>query len=145
VVVVVAIPLVDMALCWLVDHQTRGGAAGPRTIHASYVPVLRQGVHITVTVGGLLVIARLWGIDLFALTARGTGGRLAGDLIDIAVTLLLAYLAWHFAKTEIDRRLAPEVGPVTVSEPGKQGDTGASRLRTLLPLLRGPCSPPSAR
>jgi small-conductance mechanosensitive channel len=65
------------------------------------------------------------------MTAQRTGERLAGDLIDIAVTLLLAYLAWHFAKTELDRRLAPEVGPDTGS------GTSASRLRTLLPLLRG--------
>jgi small-conductance mechanosensitive channel len=136
-VVVVAMLLVDMALCWLVDHRPRGGAAGPRTIHASYVPVLRQAVHITVTVGGLYLIAGLWGIDLFALTARRTGERLAGDLIDIAVTLLLAYLAWHFVKTEIDRRLAPEVGPGTVSAAGEPGGTGPSRLHTLLPLLRG--------
>jgi hypothetical protein len=56
-VVVVAMPLVDMALCWLVDHRPRGGAVWPRSIHASYGPVLRPGVHIVVTVGGLLVIA----------------------------------------------------------------------------------------
>ena len=110
-VVVAAMPLVDMALGWLVSPRPPGGAAGPRTIHASYGPVLRRGVHIIVTIGGLVVIARLWGIDLFAMTAQHTGERLAGDLIDIAVTLLLAYLAWHFAKTEIDRRLAPEAGP----------------------------------
>ena len=114
-----------------------GGAAGPRTIHASYGPVLRRGVHIVVTICGLVVIARLWGIDLFAMTAQRTGERLAGDLIDIAVTLLLAYLAWHFAKTEIDRRLAPEAGPGTGSGTGELSGTSASRLRTLLPLLRG--------
>ena len=135
--VVVALPLVDMVLCWLVDRRPRGGAAGPRTIHASYVPVLRQAVHIAVSVGGLLVIASLWGIDLFALTARRTGERLAGDLIDIAVTLVLAYLAWHFVKTEIGRRLAPAAGPGTVGGAGEPGGTGASRLHTLLPLLRG--------
>jgi small-conductance mechanosensitive channel len=62
---------------------------------------------------------------------------LAGDLIDIAVTLLLAYLAWRFVKTEIDRRLPSEGSPGTVSGAGESGGPGPSRLRTLLPLLRG--------
>ena len=84
-----------------------------------------------------MFIARLWGIDLFALTARRTGERLAGDLIDIAITLLLAHLAWRFTKTEIDRRLAPEGARGTVSGAGEPNSPGVSRLHTLLPLLRG--------
>jgi hypothetical protein len=53
-VVVVAMPLVDMALGWLVDRRPPGGAPGPRTLHASYVPVLRRGVHIAVPSAGSL-------------------------------------------------------------------------------------------
>jgi hypothetical protein len=58
-VVVITMLLVDMVLCRLVDHRLRRGAAGPRTLHASYVPVLRRGIHVVVTVCAWS--RRLWG------------------------------------------------------------------------------------
>ncbi len=129
--VVIGLPLLDRLLCRLLIDRTAAHEA-----EASYLPVLRQGVHIAVTVGGLLLIAGLWDIDLFALAARGVGERLTGALIDVGVTLLLASLVWRLAKTAIDRRLAREAGPQAVSEPGEAGGIGASRLATLLPLAR---------
>jgi small-conductance mechanosensitive channel len=136
--VVILLPLLDTLLCRLVVERSaaREAAAGGDGAAASYVPVLRRGVHIAVSMAGLLVLARLWEIDLFALAARGVGSRLAGALIDVAVTLLLASLVWQFARTAIDRRLAREAGPQAVSEPGEEGGVGASRLATLLPLAR---------
>jgi small-conductance mechanosensitive channel len=136
--VVVAMPLVDMALGRLVDRRAgRARTDGGPEAGASFVPVLRQAVHIVVTVAGLLVIVHLWDLDLMGLATRGVGARLAGVVIDIALTLLLAYLVWQLAKTAIDRRLEREAGPQGVSDLGEAGGTGASRLRTLLPLARG--------
>lgn len=134
--IVIGLPLIDMLLCRLlversVARAAAGGEGGP-----SYVPVLRKGVHIVVTVGGLLMIAQLWDIDLFALAARGMGSRFAAALIDVSVTLLLAYLAWELTRTAIDRRLAREAGARGVTDVGEIGGTGASRLATLLPLAR---------
>ena len=136
--VVLAMPLVDMALCRLLDR--RGGRAQPdggAPSGASFLPVLRRGVHIVVTAAGVLVIVRLWNLDLAGLAARGAGARVAGALIDIGLTLMLAYLVWQLAKTAIDQRLEREVRPQGVSDPGEVGGTGGSRLRTLLPLARG--------
>ncbi len=136
--VVIALPLIGRLLCRLIVERSalREPRAGGGEAAASYVPVLRQGVHIAVTIAGLLVLAQLWEIDLFALAARGVGSRLAGALIDVAVTLLVASLVWQFARTAIDRRMAHEAGPQAVSEAGEAGGTGASRLATLLPLAR---------
>jgi small-conductance mechanosensitive channel len=61
----------------------------------------------------------------------------AGALVDIGLTLMLAYLVWQLAKTAIDQRLEREARPQGVSDPGEVGGTGGSRLRTLLPLARG--------
>jgi small-conductance mechanosensitive channel len=134
--VVISLPLIDMLFCRLLVERsaaraTASGGAGP-----SYVPVLRKGVHIAVTVGGLLLIAQIWEIDVFALASRRMGSRLAAALIDVAVTLLLAFLAWELARTAIDRRLAREAGAKAVSDTGEIGGTGTSRLATLLPLAR---------
>jgi small-conductance mechanosensitive channel len=131
ILVIIVLPLLDMLLCRLLVERSAG-----REVVASYVPVLREGVHIAVTIGGLLLIAGLWDIDLFALAARGVGERVTGALINVGAALLLAYLVWQLAKTAIDRRLAREAGPQAVSERGEAGGTGASRLATLLPLAR---------
>ncbi len=136
--VVFAMPLADMALCRLLDRRAARARTdtGPGP-SASFAPVLRQAVHIVVTVAGVLVIVNLWNLDLLGLAARGVGARVTGALTDIGLTLLLAYLVWQLAKTAIDRRLEQESGPREVSDPGEVGGTGASRIRTLLPLARG--------
>ncbi len=136
--VVLVMPLVDMALCRLLDRRAaRAGTGGRPEPGTSFGPVLRQAVHIVVTVAGALVIVHLWNIDLIGMASRGVGGRVVGMLVDIGVTLMLAYLVWQLAKTAIDRRLEQEMAPRGVSDPGEIGGTGASRLRTLLPLARG--------
>jgi small-conductance mechanosensitive channel len=135
--VVLAMPLLDMALSRLFAGRGATTADDGKPAAAGFAPVLRRGVHIVVTVVGVLVIVRLWNLDLASLAARGVGARVAGGLIDIGLTIMLAYLAWQLARTAIDRRLAREAAPQGVSDPGEIGGTGASRLRTLLPLARG--------
>jgi small-conductance mechanosensitive channel len=136
--VLVVLPLADMLLCRLVrvfaGGPAGGAAEGPA---ASFEPVLRRGIHIAVTVTGLLLIARLWGLDLFDLTARSMGTRVSEALLSVAITLLVAYLAWELVKAVVDRQLAREPGPEAPGEPGEGGGKGASRLRTILPLVRG--------
>jgi hypothetical protein len=56
------------------------------------------------------------------------GGKISSSLFGICIVLLLAYLVWEIAKTAID----------AASRRGQAGaDVPASRLQTLLPLLRG--------
>jgi small-conductance mechanosensitive channel len=137
IVLLLALPLVDLALCRVLRAILAGratGAAHP-VANVSFEPVLRQAVHVVVIVGGLLALAGLWDLDLSALAERGLGSRIASALLGIAITVLLAWVLWALARTAIDRRLAAETGPAT-AEPGEEGGAAASRLRTLLPLLR---------
>jgi small-conductance mechanosensitive channel len=95
---------------------------------AAYEAVFRRAIHIVVLVIGLFLLAELWDVDLFAVAQSSMGGKISSSLFGICIVLLLSYLLWELAKTAIDRRLAAE---------GKQGpDVPASRLQTLLPLLR---------
>jgi small-conductance mechanosensitive channel len=82
------------------------------------------------------VLTRIYAVDLQAVVAAGVGDRLSGALMDIVITVLLAYVAWETIRVVIDRRLAAEAGPVGAGERGDEGGTGASRLATLLPLFR---------
>jgi moderate conductance mechanosensitive channel len=136
--VVIAMPLANMALCGLLDRRRGQDASDARqATGTTFTPVLRKAVHILVTVAGVMVIVGLWDIDLMSMANKAAGASAAGMAVDIGVTLMLAYLIWQLAKTAIDRRLAREAGPKAVSEQGEAGGVGASRLRTLLPLARG--------
>ena len=132
VLLVVTLPIVDMLLCRAVaagaSRTAPEGAVAPGFV-AAYENVFRRAVHIVVTVVGLFLLALLWDVDVFAVAQASMGGKISSSLFGICIVLLLAYLVWEIAKTAIDRRLAAE---------GKQGpDVPASRLQTLLPLLRG--------
>jgi small-conductance mechanosensitive channel len=97
----------------------------------------RRTLRILLIVAGLLGFARLWGANLFDMAVQGVGERAVASLTDIVLTVLLAYFGWELAKTAIDRRLAEEAAPSGHGEAGGEGGgAGASRLRTLLPLVR---------
>ncbi len=128
---VMALPMFDMFLCRALAAAARApaveGAAAPGFV-AAYETVLRHAIHIVVVVLGLIVLARLWEVDLFAFAEASLGGKISSSLLGICIVLLLAYMLWEVAKTAIDRRLLAE---------GEQAhDVPASRVRTLLPLLR---------
>jgi small-conductance mechanosensitive channel len=140
VALLVALPILDMALGRVLAALLRGEApaavAGFAAGASAFEPVLRKAIHVVVVVIGLLVLADLWSLNLFALAERGLGGRVASALLGIAITLLLAWILWELARTAIDRRLRAEGGG-SAAEPGEEGGAAASRLRTLLPLFRG--------
>jgi small-conductance mechanosensitive channel len=140
IVLLVALPIVDMALGRGLSALLRGEApaavAGIAAGASAFEPVLRRAIHVVVVVAGLLILADLWDLDMFSLAERGLGGRIAGALLGIAITLLVAWILWGLARAAIDRRLQAERGG-SAAEPGEEGGEAASRLRTLLPLFRG--------
>jgi small-conductance mechanosensitive channel len=131
VLLVVAMPIIDMVLCRAVASAAAAPvddrSAVPGFV-AAYEAVFRRAIHIVVVVVGLLLLAELWDVNLFAMAQASMGGKISSSLFGVCIVLLLAYLLWEIAKTAIDRRLEAE---------GKQGpDVPASRLQTLLPLFR---------
>ena len=123
------LPAVDLFFCRILQEIVHhdSAQAGEASLTGSLEPVLRKVIHIIVTVTGLLVLANLWQIDLFAMAQRSVGGRITGAFLGIAMTTLIAWMLWEVAHTAIDRRMGAE----TVAQGHK-----VSRLRTLLPLIR---------
>ncbi len=102
------------------------------------IVALRAG-RLALYVFAVLFFLRIWGVDFLSLAQASVGTRIAGALVDIGLTVLVAYVLWEMARIAIDRRLALEGGAEQgegASEPGEQGGQGVSRIRTLLPLLR---------
>ena len=127
VFVVIALPIIDMALCRALAAVAARGKSGDGLV-AAYESIFRRSIHIIVTVAGMLLIAQLWQLDLFRIAQNRLGGKIASSLFGISIVLLATYMIWAIARAAIDRRLA--------AEGERPEDVPATRLRTLLPILR---------
>jgi len=108
------------------------------TVSELQIVALRAS-RIVLAIAGVLFLFSIWGINLFSLAQAGVGAQIAGALIDIGFTVLVAYVLWHLAQITIDRKLAEEEaanGGSSTLERGDEGGAGASRLSTLLPLIK---------
>jgi hypothetical protein len=126
-VLIIAVPLIDAAIGQIIKAyvETRHGGGEVET----YGRVARRALRILLIVGAVTIFARLWGINLFDFQPGGTAERLVSALVDVGLTLLVAYVGWELAKTAIDRRLALEEDATGPSEIGGEGGgQGASRL-----------------
>ena len=90
----------------------------------------------------LLIMSFIWQIRPHDLAARGVGSNVATDMIRFLVILSIGYLIWELVTLWINRKLAAEQTAAGLDlnseEPGggEGGGAGASRLSTILPLLR---------
>jgi small-conductance mechanosensitive channel len=130
ILIVMAMPIVDMALCralgaWAARQRAERTAPG---LVAAYEPIFRRMIHIIVIIAGVVLIARIWHLDLFHIAQQSLGGRVASSLLGIGLVLLAAYMAWQITKMAIARRL--------LAEGERAEDVPATRVRTLLPILR---------
>ncbi len=88
----------------------------------------------------VFLLAAAWRVDFFAMAGGGIGELLAGAVLQIAITLFVAYGVWQMIRIWIDRKIAQEDAE-RAAEHGDVGEmelggTGLSRIRTLLPLIK---------
>lgn len=130
-VIIIAVPLVDYTLRQMIGDAVTEDSPG----HA-YLPILFRAIRLLLVILGVLTFAHLWGIDVFAISAGGFGAATIRAVVEIGFTILLAYVIWQVAQHAIDRRIAADGGGEMVESEGEGGGKGATRLATLLPLLR---------
>jgi small-conductance mechanosensitive channel len=95
---------------------------------------LDRGLRALLIIGGALLLAKAWHVDLVAMTMQDTlGTRLVRGLLKAVVIALAAEFLWHLLRAAIDMRLARADLTSTASEDQSRR---LSRLRTLLPILR---------
>ena len=134
-------PILDAAIRGLVRHlvkpMTGEGMMAEEAYHRTKRSYIRIG-RVIVGVGVILMIARIWDIDLTNLAASGVGARAAGALIEALIIVLTGYLCWEVISLWINRKLAAEqTATESDASAGDEGGTGVSRLATILPLLLG--------
>lgn len=135
---VILVPHVDSVLERSAQRLQSKREAAEHAVGQLRVVALRAS-RIVVYVAAAMFLMRIWGFDLFSMAERSVGSRLAGALLDIGLAALVAYVLWEMARIVVDRRLAREALEASAAggHIGEEGGQGVSRLRTLLPLLRG--------
>jgi len=137
VLLLIALPIVDLFLVRVVHALVARRAVGKAPeAEISYEPVLRKAVHIVVAVTGAVMVAGLWNINFLSMAEHGLGERLAGEMLGIFIILLLAYLLWSVSRIALDRLSAKDGGLPAGRTDDEAGGAVASRLGTLLPLIR---------
>ncbi|MDH3314513.1 MAG: mechanosensitive ion channel [Gammaproteobacteria bacterium] len=140
--VLVAVPFADLGLRALAHRWFGPDSDEPATAVVtatskqtpSYEAVALRNMRILFAIFVVVVLAQAWRIDLPGIVEGIFGARMAHVLIDVGVTLLLAYALWSVVETAVSRHVspAPEGHPAGPLDPG---GIGATRLQTLLPLL----------
>jgi small-conductance mechanosensitive channel len=115
-------------------EEAREATLRAHAARLEYRDVLVHSLRIVLGVLAVVILAHVWDIDLQRVAAQGIGQTLAGALVDIVITLVLAFAAWGVVKTAI-KHAVPDEGIGGEPEPGEIGGKGGTRLQTLIPLL----------
>jgi small-conductance mechanosensitive channel len=136
IAVIVAIPAGSRLAQRSVNHvlRTPGLATTGDEPPSVAAAVIGRGVRAALLIGGILMVARAWNLDLRQLTAaENVETRLLRGLFSAAVIVLVADFLWHLLKTVIDLKIAQAQGaPEGTPEEMRR----RARIQTLLPITR---------
>ena len=127
------------ALLPAIDAILVDEAAEPETneIGAAIMRTLRLAIPFL----AVILLAFAWRVDMTAMADDGIMGIIANAALQITATMFVAYLVWQVIRIWIDRAIAREDAALAQSgmDLGEMeiGGAGLSRIRTLLPLLKG--------
>ncbi|HCX86933.1 MAG TPA: hypothetical protein DG761_02810 [Gammaproteobacteria bacterium] len=100
-----------------------------------------QIIRLIILGASVLLLGRIWNVDLVALTTSQLGEQITQSTGQILVTVVIAYLVWTITKRWIasqDNDPMDSDGQDSDAHAGSDpGGQGLSRIATVLPLLRG--------
>ncbi|WP_159992891.1 mechanosensitive ion channel family protein [Roseomonas sp. 18066] len=135
--------LLVLALAKVLDMLLRRALAGSFRISADmagrypaleqranrYLPLLKGGVSLVLTLLTLLTLLEVWGINSFGWFSRGAlGSQLLSSLMSVGFTIALAVLIWEAVNAAMQRHLEKLSRDATAAR--------SARVRTLMPMLR---------
>ena len=131
--VLVLFPAVDFALRTVMDRFLPHSDDGSGARKQDSLPVFKRAARILLIIFAVFLVGRIWGVDFFALGKQGIGEELVRAVVDIALTLLAAYVGWGVIKTALARYLPDEDAEAAGGDEG--GASSAGRLETIMPLV----------
>lgn len=137
IAMLVLVPYVDAVLERSAVYRRRYGDEADEG-GGTVATVMIRAARLLLWIASFLILAEVWSVDLRAAATAGVGDRISSALVDIGFAWFAAYLGWEFARIAIDRRISSEAGAESAApaEHGDMGGAGASRLATLLPLVK---------
>ena len=133
VFVLLMIPIVESALSRMAHRLgARGEAMGS---------ALARVGRFALPAIALPVLAAGWRLDLMPMAGESLGARMTQAVVEIVVTLFVAYALWQAIRIAIDRQIEKEDASYMAlhgadAMEAEQGGAGLSRARTLLPLAK---------
>jgi len=82
----------------------------------------------------IVLMAKLWGLDLRELAASGLGTEIASHALGFILILAVGYVAYEITNLWINRRLARELP--NEDDESEEGGTGLTRMATILPIMQ---------
>ena len=143
--VLLALPLFELTIRGLVEAIWPDDPDEVPTLRAAHAQTQHGLMRCGRTVTGVLlvlVLARVWGLDLRDLASQGVGAQLAGALLEIFLIGIVAYGCWELLRIMSDRQIAIERAALGLDGDGEEqadgeGGQGGTRLGTIMPLVRG--------
>lgn len=140
VALLVLAPFLDTLIRGLVIHlappMQGEGPIAEKAYHETRLSFVRIG-RVVLVLFLILVIGKLWGLNLRELAAAGLGANVAASGIGALLIIAIGYLAWELTNLFINRRLALDTPEPSQSPEGAEmGGAGKSRMATILPLVR---------
>ena len=143
--VLLALPLFELTIRGLIEAIWPDDPDEEPTLRAAHAQTQHGLMRCGRTVTGVLlvlVLARVWGLNLRDLASQGVGAQLAGALLEIFLIAIVAYGCWELLRIMADRQIAIERAALGLDGEGEEqadgeGGQGGTRLGTIMPLVRG--------
>ncbi|MGH7004165.1 MAG: mechanosensitive ion channel family protein, partial [Alphaproteobacteria bacterium] len=139
--IIIGLLLIE-TLMWYFAHRGESAAVAENARHEPrLVEVAIRCLRVAVRVAILVELSSIWVVEVLGLVTKDEWWKVGSTFATAGLIVFLAYVLWQIVKFQIDRYMARN--PIALAGPGAHSDTGAppapqaaSRLRTLLPLLR---------
>lgn len=142
--ILIGLPLIDQSVRaiarGLISSRPDKDPAIQAADEETRIGLVRVCRVVVVTLGAILLL-KLWGVDIVALTEQGVGARFARSVIDIFLIIVLTYGLWELIRIMTNRQIAMErialgLGSGEEQESEGEGGGAGARLGTILPLAK---------
>ena len=142
--VVLALPLIELTIHALVEAIWPDDPEQEQALRAAHRETQHGLIRCGRTVTAVLlviILARVWGLDLRDLASQGVGAQLAGALVEVFLIGIVAYGCWELLEIMANRQVAIERAALGLDDESEEqlegeGGQGGTRLGTVMPLVR---------
>jgi small-conductance mechanosensitive channel len=116
-----------------IERRARDSGEG---LSARLIPFVLRSLRVLVALAAVLLIVRTWLVTVLNLVDEAQWTRLGDQWTSAAVTVLIAFLAWEAVRFATDGYAGKAAAGAGPADSDDEAASAASRLQTMVPLLR---------